>query len=88
MIEILEGAILSVEGINNSEPPLVNFLEFGDSAMVFQIFYWLESYLDIRLRTKVNKAIIEALEEVHIEMPFTTYDINLAYKERLADSQC
>lgn len=88
VIEILEGAILSVEGINNSEPPLVNFLEFGDSAMVFQIFYWLESYLDIRLRTKVNKAIIEALEEVHIEMPFTTYDINLAYKERLADSQC
>lgn len=87
VIEILEGAILSVEGINNSEPPLVNFLEFGDSAMVFQIFYWLESYLDIRLRTKVNKAIIEALEEVHIEMPFTTYDINLAYKERLADSQ-
>jgi hypothetical protein len=29
----------------------------------------------------VNKAISQALNEVNIEMPFTTYDVNLAYQE-------
>ena len=80
-LEVIEAAILSVEGIKQDKPPLVDFFEFGDSAMIFRIIYWLDSYLDIRIKTKVNKAIVEALDEAGIEMPPTTYDINLAYKD-------
>jgi small-conductance mechanosensitive channel len=85
VIEIVEGAIKNVEGIKKDPPPQVDFIDFGESAMVFQVFYWLESYRDLRLRTSVNKAIVLALDESNIEMPYTTYDINLAYQERFLD---
>jgi len=85
-LETIEVAILSVEGIMQDKPPLVDFLEFGDSAMLFRVIYWLDSYLDIRIRTKVNKAIVKALDEAGIEMPPTTYDVNLAYKDSSKES--
>ena len=85
VIEIIEQAISSVPGILESKPPMVDFLEFGDSVMIFRARYWLESYTDIRLRTDVNKAIYRSLTEAKIDMPFITYDINLVYKEPLPD---
>jgi small-conductance mechanosensitive channel len=79
--EIITHAISSVPEIMESKPPFVDFLEFGDSAMIFKAYYWLKSYEDIRLRTQVNKSISDALNEADIELPFVTYDVNLAYKE-------
>jgi small-conductance mechanosensitive channel len=81
VIEIITNAMLRVPGIMESKPPFVDFLEFGDSAMIFRAYYWLETYEDLRLRTQVNKSISDALEEANVEMPFVTYDVNLAYKE-------
>jgi small-conductance mechanosensitive channel len=79
--EIVTRAISSVPGIMESKPSFVDFLEFGDSAMIFKAYYWLKSYEDIRLRTQVNKSISDALNDANIELPFVTYDVNLAYKE-------
>jgi MscS family membrane protein len=80
VIEIIKRAILSVPGILDSKPPLIEFTEFGDSAMTFRARYWLKTYRDIALRTQVNKSISEALTEANIDMPFITYDVNVAYK--------
>lgn len=82
VLEIISNAILSVPGVMQRQPPVVEFREFGDSAMIFRALYWLENYMDIRLRTKVNRSIYMALTEANIEMPFVTYDINLAYKDK------
>lgn len=80
VLEIINQAILSVPGLMESKPPFVDFFEFGDSAMIFRAYYWLKTYKDYRLRTQVNKSISQALNEANIEMPFVTYDVNLAYK--------
>jgi small-conductance mechanosensitive channel len=82
VIEIITNAMLRVPGIMESKPPFVDFVEFGDSAMIFRAYYWLKTYEDLRLRTQVNKSISDALEEANVEMPFVTYDVNLAYKEK------
>lgn len=79
-LQIIKQAILSVPGVLESKPPVVDFIEFGDSAMIFRAIYWLESYNNLSPRTQVNKAISQALMAANIEMPFTTYDINLTYK--------
>lgn len=81
VLEIIKQAIMSVSGVMESKPPIVDFLEFGDSAMNFRAVYWLENYTDLNPRTQVNKIISQALLAANIDMPFTTYDINLAYKE-------
>ncbi len=85
VLEIIRNAILSVPGVMERQPPVVEFREFGDSAMIFRALYWLENYTDIRLRTQVNRSIYMALTEANIEMPFVTYDVNLAYKDQPQD---
>lgn len=80
VIKIVTSAIQDVPGILKGKAPSVDFIQFGDSAMIFRALYWLKTYKDIALRTQVNKAISTALAEANIEMPFVTYDINLAYK--------
>jgi MscS family membrane protein len=85
VLEIIRNAILSVPGVMESQAPVVEFREFGDSAMIFRALYWLENYMDIRLRTQVNRSIYMALTEANIEMPFVTYDVNLAYKDQPQD---
>jgi MscS family membrane protein len=80
VLSIIAGAVQSVPHILQTKPPLVEFAEFGDSAMIFQAVYWLESLRSINLRTEINKAIYQALVEASIEMPFITYDVNLSYK--------
>lgn len=85
VLEIIKNAIQSVPGTSDSQPPVVEFREFGDSAMIFRALYWLKDYHDIRLRTEVNRSIYMALTEANIEMPFVTYDINLSYKDQSQD---
>jgi small-conductance mechanosensitive channel len=86
VLEIMSNAILSVPGVMDNQPPVVEFREFGDSAMIFRALYWLNNYRDIRLRTQVNRSIYMALTEANIEMPFVTYDVNLAYKDHPRDN--
>jgi small-conductance mechanosensitive channel len=83
VVHTIEGAVLSVSGIYDAKPPFVELAEFGDSALIFRVLYWLDTYADIRLKTKVNKAIYRALTAANIEMPFITYDVNLAYKAKM-----
>jgi len=79
--KIIATAVLSVPEVLNEKPPIVELAEFGDSALIFRALYWFRSYVDFRRKTKVNKAIYRALTKANIEMPFVTYDVNLAYKD-------
>jgi MscS family membrane protein len=80
VLDIIRGAVLDVPDVMQTNPPMVDFIEFGDSAMIFRAIYWLKTYRDIQIRTEVNKTIYESLTEAGIEMPYITYDVNLAYK--------
>ena len=88
VVKTIKEAIQSTPGIMKSKPPSVEFVEFGNSAMLFTAMYWLNSYKDINqgIRTQVNKSIATALDAVNIEMPFITYDINLANKNISPDT--
>jgi small-conductance mechanosensitive channel len=78
----IEAAVLSVPGILDEKAPFVELTKLGDSALIYRVRYWLKSYNDVRIQTKVNKAIYLALTEAQVEMPFITYDVNLSYKDQ------
>jgi len=70
-------AVRSVEGVLADHPVEALFLEFGDSALIFRVRWWLESYEDTRrMFDRVNTAIYNALRQEGIEIPFPQYEVH------------
>lgn len=75
--ELMKAAITSVEG--TGAEPLVHFIEFGDSALVFQVLYHIEDtdrILDIR--HQVNRGIHQALASGGLNIAFPTVTVQQA----------
>ncbi|MBS1249319.1 MAG: Small-conductance mechanosensitive channel [Chloroflexi bacterium] len=70
-------AVKDVEGVLPDQKVEALFLEFGDSAVIFRVRWWLDSYVDTRrMFDRVNTAIYNALNEVGIEMPNPQLDVH------------
>ena len=68
---VLTEAVKAVDGVVQDMPVDVLFLEFGESALIFRIRWWLNSYVDTRrMFDRVNTAMFDALKESGIEVPF------------------
>lgn len=69
--KVIVEAVSKVEGVLGGHPVEALFLEFGDSALIFRVRWWLESYVDTRrMFDSVNTAIYQALNKAGIEIPF------------------
>lgn len=67
-----------MEGILPDRPVDVLYVEMGESAIVFLLRWWIESYEDTRqMFDRVHTTVYRALELAGIEIPYTTYDINV-----------
>ena len=63
-------AVREVEGVLEDKKVEALFLEFGESAMIFRVRWWIESYVDTRrMFDRVNTRIYQALESAGIETP-------------------
>lgn len=68
--EVITKSLIGVEGVLPDKPVDILFMEFGDSAMVLRVRWWIESYIDARRSTdRVNECIYQALEQEGIELP-------------------
>lgn len=68
--EVITGALHGVEGVLPDMPVDILFLEFGDSAMILRVRWWIESYIDARRSTdRVNETMYTALEQAGIGLP-------------------
>lgn len=69
--KVLVEAVSKVEGVLSDRPVEALFLEFGDSALVFRVRWWIDSYVDTRrMFDSVNTAMYNALNVAGIEIPF------------------
>jgi small-conductance mechanosensitive channel len=69
--KVIVEAVSKVEGVLTDHPVEALFLEFGDSALIFRVRWWLDSYVDTRrMFDSVNTAMYNALNEAGIEIPF------------------
>jgi small-conductance mechanosensitive channel len=76
-------AVSTVEGVDPDHPVEALFLEFGDSAMIFRVRWWLDSYVDTRrMFDKVNTAMYNALAEAGIDLPFPTQEVHYKFNEK------
>ena len=70
-------AVRGVEGVLPDQKVEALFLEFGESALIFRVRWWLESYEDTRrMFDRVNSALYTALINAGIEIPNPQYDVH------------
>lgn len=79
-------AVKKVEGVDPDRTVEALFLEFGDSALIFRVRWWLNSYADTRrMFDKVNTAMYNALRKAGIETPFPQREIYLKMNDTDAE---
>ena len=76
MIAAVEG----VEGVDLRQPAEALFMEFGDSALIFRLRWWLPSYADARrMFDRVHTAVEKALREADVEIPFPQRVVHMVH---------
>jgi small-conductance mechanosensitive channel len=76
-----------VEGVLPDKPVDALYAEMGDSAMIFRVRWWVETYADTRhIEDKVLTSLQHALDAAGIECPFPTQSVNLRIEQEPTDS--
>jgi small-conductance mechanosensitive channel len=76
--QIIVDAVREVEGVLPDKPVDALYVEMGESAMIFRVRWWIESFVDTRrMFDRVNTTLQLALDEAGVDMPFNTYDIRV-----------
>jgi small-conductance mechanosensitive channel len=76
--QILIDTVREVEGVLPDKPAEGLNVEMGDSAMVFRVRWWIESYRDKnRMIDRVHNALKHALDEAGNEYSDPTQTLNL-----------
>lgn len=83
---IITDTVRQVEGVMPDKPVEALFNEMGDSAMIFRVRWWLESYSDMRHSIdRVHTALKAALDAAGIQMPFPTQSVDLEIGQEAAE---
>ena len=78
---IIVETVREVEGVLPDKPVDALYHEMGDSAMIFRVRWWIESYSDTRhMFDRVHTALQNALDAAGVDMPFPTQNVNLHLK--------
>ncbi len=74
--KLLLEAVKGVPGILKVPPPSVYFTQFGDSALIFKLIYYVEEKdKAFGVKSVVNQRIKELFEENGVEIPFPQQDV-------------
>jgi len=75
---LLEQAATEHESVLTAPPPAVYFKEFGDSALNFELQFWvMQESNTTRVKSEVALRVMELLTEGGIEIPFPQRDLRL-----------
>ena len=74
--ELLLLSTEGIEGILKDPPPAVYFTQFGDSALIFKLIYYVEKKdLAFGIKSILHERIIKLFRENGIEIPFPQRDV-------------
>jgi small-conductance mechanosensitive channel/CRP-like cAMP-binding protein len=86
VIGVLERAVANVNGISTRIPPLARIQAFGDSAVVYEVKYWTESFhLRDIIDAEVRRVMWYALQRHGLEIPFPQRVLHRAVSARAVD---
>lgn len=75
---LLEEAVLERKGVLKSPKPFVLFEDFGDSALLFSINFFIDdSFSDPRIKSDIRYAIDRKFRANNVTIPFPQRDVHL-----------
>jgi MscS family membrane protein len=75
---LITRTITDLDGILNEPTPSVQFLEMGDSALNFKVYFWVERWDEAYgKKLEATEAIYNALNKAKIGIPFPTQTVYL-----------
>lgn len=75
--ELLQGVLAGAEVVRKEPVPLVKFADFGDSSLVFEIYYWVSIADRIDAENELRHRIAEIFAQEKIVMAFPQRDVHL-----------
>jgi small-conductance mechanosensitive channel len=76
--QLITEAVRSAEGVQQGRPIDVQLREFSEIKMLWKIGWWIGSYKDMyAIRDRVNRAVIQALKEAGIVLPYEKGRLNV-----------
>jgi small-conductance mechanosensitive channel len=76
--QLIIETVRQVDGVLPDKPVDSLYIEMGDSAMIFRVRWWIESYEDTRqMFDRVNTALQEAFDAHGIHTPYPIHTMNL-----------
>lgn len=83
---IIIGTVAQIEQVLSDQPVEALYVEMGDSAMIFRVRWWMDSYVDTRrILDKVHTNVQAALDGAGIEIPFPQRGLHLEITPEMAD---
>jgi potassium efflux system protein len=84
--DVLESVCANFDGLSKQHAPVVLLTDFGDSAVNYQVFVWIEDPWTIKtLKSHLNEAVWWALKDAGIEIAFPQLDVHLDKNSKLDD---
>jgi small-conductance mechanosensitive channel len=75
---VIEDALKEVDVVVQSKDVEILLIDFGDTARKIRVRWWVDDYHQPWIKkNKVSRAIDSALDQAGIEIPITTYDLNI-----------
>jgi len=86
--QLLEEVVDGQKGILKNPKPFVLFEDFGDSALLFSInFYINDSFSDPRIKSNIRYEIDTKFKENNVSIPFPQRDVHLYQHQLGSDKQ-
>ena len=83
--QLIVESVRQVEGVFPDKEVDSLYIEMGDSAMIFRVRWWIESYEDTRrMFDRVNTALQEAFDAHGIHTPYPIHTMNLQVDKKTA----
>ena len=71
VINLLKEAAAEQEGVLTNPVPFVRFNEFGDSALTFSVYFWVENVFRVEnVKSSMRIKILEKFRHNGVSIPF------------------
>ncbi len=88
VIKLLEQAAASVPEVQKQPAPRAAFTSFGDNALDFRVYAWVESVdVGIQAQNGLRTAILQALDSAGIDIPFPQREVRIRYSPDMATAR-
>jgi len=86
--ELLLECAINNKNIHEKPAPFVRFLDFGESSLDFQLFFWVKNSFTVEnLKSDLRFAINQSFAENKIQIPFPQRDIHIKSEELLSKNK-